>query len=559
MVLDALNNAANRFSSMFGWQPKGAQMSPFTMAVLAVALLIATAPLELSQIAFALIGAAAYALIQASSVATPQRQTHAGASSKTDSTGGKDVSGPRRGPAGARQGTPATGLAAGAALRRFGAAAPHYPVRRAPTPQVRTPSPEVHMPPPEAPVTTVVPAAKKQDYRQPSTQPVSAPTFTSTGWEAEVKELLDHISPTAEGDQVVQRLAETVKQTLSKMIPEVEVVGFASGDLVRGTAFGVAVPEVDVVVSVNPTVLAARLQSRLSQRSPMASQLDARKLQKSAIRACTDRLVSAGGFKFRRSAFRGQEPKVTLLAPASLGIYDEAIPIDFSVNSTTPLYNAALLTECGQIEPRAKALILLVKRWAKDRGVCHAAKGHLSPYAWSLLTIYYLQVGVTEEGALLPPLDKFALSKGLLGPPGLAAPEVSALPSRRTSVTGKQVGELFRDFVTFYSKTFDWRNEAISVRTGKRGPPDLALPLHIVLHEDGVSSQVGPSIEDPFEMKRNLGECTTNSSLVRMHQELVRAEELCARGASLAEMLEPWVPPERSSEDAGAAEAEEEG
>mmetsp|Transcript_55882 Transcript_55882/g.122706 ORF Transcript_55882/g.122706 Transcript_55882/m.122706 type:complete len:569 (-) Transcript_55882:99-1805(-) len=563
MVLDALNNAANRFSSMFGWQPKGAQMSPFTMAVLAVALLIATAPLELSQIAFALIGAAAYALIQASSVATPQRQTHAGASSKTDSTGGKDVSGPRRGPAGARQGTPATGLAAGAALRRFGAAAPHYPVRRAPTPQVRTPSPEVHMPPPEAPVTTVVPAAKKQDYRQPSTQPVSAPTFTSTGWEAEVKELLDHISPTAEGDQVVQRLAETVKQTLSKMIPEVEVVGFASGDLVRGTAFGVAVPEVDVVVSVNPTVLAARLQSRLSQRSPMASQLDARKLQKSAIRACTDRLVSAGGFKFRRSAFRGQEPKVTLLAPASLGIYDEAIPIDFSVNSTTPLYNAALLTECGQIEPRAKALILLVKRWAKDRGVCHAAKGHLSPYTWSLLTIYFLQVSDIEEGPLLPPLEGFARSSGLAGKPGASAAAVQASSKTKwksqaaEGVPRKTVADLFTEFVRFY-KDFDWRSEAVCVRLGKRGPPDLALPLHIVLHEDGKTTEVGPSIEDPFEPKRNLGECTTALSLERLRDELTRAAELTSRfcagehgspkPCTLSELLEPWVPPERGAQ-----------
>merc|ERR1711953_1274768 len=99
------------------------------------------------------------------------------------------------------------------------------------------------------------------------------------------------------------------------------------------------------------------------------------------LRACTDELTANPGFKFRRSAFKGQEPKVTLMAE----INGRTIPIDFSVNTTTPLYNAALLTECGQIEPRAKELILLVRRWAKDRGVSHAAKGHLSPYAWSHL------------------------------------------------------------------------------------------------------------------------------------------------------------------------------
>merc|ERR1711862_1091594 len=73
---------------------------------------------------------------------------------------------------------------------------------------------------------------------------------------------------------------------------------------------------------------------------------------------------------------------------------------------------AALLTECGQLEPRARELILLVKRWAKDRGICHAAKGHLSPYSWTLLCIFFLQV---REEPMLPPLDRFKKSSALCG------------------------------------------------------------------------------------------------------------------------------------------------
>jgi len=383
-----------------------------------------------------------------------------------------------------------------------------------------------------------------------------------------VDELLRQISPTPEGDRVVQQLAQNIRQTLRRIIPEVEVVGFASGDLVRGTAFGVAVPEVDIVVNVSPSVLAARLQGRLAPRNASAVQLDVRKLQKSAIRACTDRLVSNGGFKFRRSAFRGQEPKVTLLAPSSLGIYSEAIPIDFSVNSTTPLYNAALLTECGQMEPRAKLLILLVKRWAKDRGVCHAAKGHLSPFSWTLLTIYFLQVGVLDEGPLLPPLEGFELSSGLAGQPmavttALTRQRMAGTASGRQkwvppagNVPRKSVAALFADFVHFYSRLFDWRNEAVSVRLGERAPPDLTLPLHIIVHDDSSTTEVGPSIEDPFEQRRNLGECTTAASLARMREELARAEDCCSRNASLTELLEPWVPPERGVTEHAACEEE---
>jgi len=317
--------------------PEG-QMDNKTLVLLAISLLIITAPLELSQVAFALVGAVAYALIQGMSA--PPRKLASSSKAALSSA-------PRR-------------ASAGPAATR----------------------PQQQQVPPSAP-------ASRTEFRQPSSQPVAPLRLRASAWDAQVDELVKQIAPTAEGDKVVRQLADFVKQNLRNIVPEIEVTGFASGDLLRGTAFGVAVPEVDIVVSATPQVLAARLQGRNSAAGP--SKLDMQKLQKSAIRACTDRLVSSGNFKFRRSAFRGQEPKVTLLVPASLGIHSESIPIDFSVNSTTPLYNAALLTECGQIEPRAKALILLVKRWAKDRGICHAAKGHLSPYTWTLLTIYFLQ------------------------------------------------------------------------------------------------------------------------------------------------------------------------
>jgi len=303
---------------------------------------------------------------------------------------------------------------------------------------------------------------------------------------------------------------------------------------------------------VPPHILAQRLQGRFSKGSVSTTRLDVRKLQKSAIRVCTDRLVSAGGFKFRRSAFRGDEPKVTLLVPASFGVSDESIPIDFTVNSTTPFYNMALLTECGKKEARARALILLVKRWAKDRGVCHAAKGHLSPYPWSLLVIYFLQAGDASEsnGALLPPVEDLEVSSKLLGA-GDSLPQSSRRKTQKWEPAvydgpAKTVGQLFKEFIHFYHSVFDWRKEAICVRSGKRGPPGLQLPLHIILDEETQVTEVGPSIEDPFNPSRNLGVVMTMVSLARLHKEIARADELCSNleGGSLTALLEPWAPPE---------------
>jgi DNA polymerase sigma len=280
---------------------------------------------------------------------------------------------------------------------------------------------------------------------------------------------------------------------------------------------------------VNPMVLAQRLQLR-----SQTQQSDAKKLQKSAVRACTDRLVSSGGLKFRRSAFRGAEPRVTLLVPVSLGFFTDPIPVDFSVNAVTPFYTAALLSECGQMEPRAKALILFVKRWAKDRGICHAAKGHLSPYLWSLLVIYFMQVGMEDEAPLLPALEAFAISSGLISS---SLPPISKVKASRqqvpTTTEELSIGLLFYQFVHFYSQRFNWNGEAISIRLGRRAPPDASLPVH-----------VGLTIEDPFEAGNNLGTCMNAMSLARLREEFVRAGWLCADSSSLSELLVPWAPAE---------------
>merc|ERR1719440_450718 len=92
---------------------------------------------------------------------------------------------------------------------------------------------------------------------------------------------------------------------------------------------------------------------------------------------------------------------------------------------------------------------------------------------------------------------------------------------------------LFEHFVRFYVKTFNWRNEAVSVRAGKRAPPSMSLPLHIVTLENG-STDVAPSVEDPFGPRRNLSDGMTGVSLARFREELARADELLARRVSLS-------------------------
>ncbi|CAE8618594.1 unnamed protein product [Polarella glacialis] len=350
----------------------------------------------------------------------------------------------------------------------------------------------------------------------------------------------------------------------------------------QGTSFAAAMPEVDIIVSIDQDMLVAWQLGKprgLDSPAPASEEagafpegVDAKKMQKSAIRSFTDRLVSQGGFKFRRSAFRGQEPKVTLLAPMVSGVFDQPILFDFSVNSTTPLYSAALLAECCRMDVRAHELIILVRRWAKNRGICHVAKGHLSPYAWSVLVVYFLQVAACPdkaEGQLLPALQDVQLSSLLLAPDfaGVSASATdktkicaeptlsqSGLTSELEASEGRpetqSVAELMRDLLHFYAHEFQWGEEGVSLRRGSRGPPRTSPPREVWVNEStGRTESVvaGPYIEDPFEPRRNLGECMTAPSLARLQEELARAAELCVgKAASLERLLEPWAPPERS-------------
>lgn len=370
--------------------------------------------------------------------------------------------------------------------------------------------------------------------------PVLAPTFRSEAWDAQVNEFAALVAPKPQGEEIMNKLIRHVKRSLEQVLPGVEVVGIASGDITCSRAYGVAVPEVEIIINASPAALAQRLQKRLENGGNSLADLDLHKLHKSVIRVCTDKLISSG-FKFRRSAFRGEEPKVTLTAPAELGIFKESIPLDFLVNAITPFYKNALLTECGQIDSRAKDLMLVVQRWAKDRGISHVAKGNLSPYMWSLLTIYFLQVGL-PEGALLPPLQRFKMSSQMMQRKPSASTSTCGDDQWPSTPSQKTTGQLFKDFITFYKLSFSWKTECISLGRAQRGNPPASFPLHMTCSEDGRNSEVGPSIENPFKANENLASAVTAFGLERMHTELGRAYDLMAKDASLSELLEPWIP-----------------
>jgi hypothetical protein len=370
--------------------------------------------------------------------------------------------------------------------------------------------------------------------------------------------LLSSILPTPASDRLIKELARNVQDMIRPIFPDAEVAGFATGDIAANASMGMAVPDVDLVVSISLDTLPGQLEDRLLRtQDEKAGELDARKVQKSAIRACMERLVSEGGFKFRRSAFKGPEPKVTLLAPLNFSpaigstshsdslelgdicpdaIFDErlAVPVDLSVNTATPECLDAVFRACSSCDPDAGALIALVRRWARDRGICHSAKGYLSPYAWSLLAAFFLQVAPAGGTRCLPPLRLRGCG---LVPSGVDCSSGKTLQKRSMSV-------LFRGFVHFYHEDFNWQSEVVCLDVGRRAAPERPGSFLVVPH-------AGPYIHDPFEPKANVGASMTAEGFSRTRAELGRAVKLLSCSSlevSLAELLEPWVAPHASPE-----------
>eukprot|EP00448_Togula_jolla_P020240 CAMPEP_0170589280 /NCGR_PEP_ID=MMETSP0224-20130122/11268_1 /TAXON_ID=285029 /ORGANISM="Togula jolla, Strain CCCM 725" /LENGTH=399 /DNA_ID=CAMNT_0010913031 /DNA_START=97 /DNA_END=1293 /DNA_ORIENTATION=- len=322
------------------------------------------------------------------------------------------------------------------------------------------------------PTKTVIPRKQRPSPQpvgfKPTARPIVPLKCVAKGWENEVDELVRKIQITPEINGLVQAIVSATRAAIQPAIPEAEIVGFASGNPILNRAFAMAVPEIHIVMKVSSAVLLQRLESRYTRGGSTSYRPDGKKLQKCAIRHCTEQLVAAG-FKFRRSAFVSDDPKVCLLVPQSLGFCTESVAIEICVNSDVPLQTETIISECKSQDARAESLILLVRRWARDRGIAHASKGHLPICAWNLLTVFFLQVA-PESDALLSPVGGAPIQ-----------PETKAIKHG----SPKSVAELFRQFVAFYARDFNWQTEGISVRLGQRAPPPAELPLNYLEAKDG--------------------------------------------------------------------------
>ncbi|CAE8590260.1 unnamed protein product, partial [Polarella glacialis] len=168
--------------------------------------------------------------------------------------------------------------------------------------------------------------------------------------------------------------------------------------------------------------------------------------------------------------------------------FDGKVDVDLSCNNVHGLRNTQLLKAYAELSPVLRELVVLVKQWAKRKGVLGASSGQLSAYSFTLLAIYFLQV---HPLFLLPclPTSSFTCS-GPVGPDG-AELSFGSWPCQVPTPL------LFASFLHFYAKDFRWGAEVVSVRLGRGAAATLFEKLpgreNTRLH-----------IEDPYLLGRNL-------------------------------------------------------
>lgn len=370
------------------------------------------------------------------------------------------------------------------------------------------------------------------------------------GFAGQVDDLAKQLAVTPETILAVDRLADDVQSIVRSVTPHLAFACIILSEPSFKSPYAAAVPEVCFVAMAPRHLLVNALRKRWLGEDPPEPP-DNHSLSKSVLRQCTDRLVAAG-FKFKRSAFRCEEPYVTLSAPPGRCACAKSVPFAMMVNATFPFEDAIILGFFKKVKPVAEALTMVVKCWAKDRGISHAPSGHLQPLAWTLLVVFFLQVRHGRAGDTLPPLQGFPLPPSMLNRDGVTAAvarlcRLSGFTVRRDShedsspeYGARSVGALFAEFLHFFASQFDWGHEVVSVRIGSRTTARGAI---LTVREGGSPDDAELIIEDPFKPTSNVGSSLTRSGLGRVQDEFKRADSLCQNGADLRDLLDPWCSP----------------
>ncbi|KAH0537595.1 hypothetical protein FGG08_005627 [Glutinoglossum americanum] len=207
---------------------------------------------------------------------------------------------------------------------------------------------------------------------------------------------------------------------------------------------------------------------------------------------------------------------------------------DMNVNNTLALENTRMIKTYVDIDERVRPLAMIIKYWTKRRILNDAALGGtLSSYTWICTIINFLQ---TREPPILPSLHQRSHQRREFID-GVDVSFDDDLESLRGfgDKNKETLGELLFHFFRRYGHEIDYEKFVVSVRQGKL----------ISKEEKGwhLMQNNRLCVEEPFNIKRNLGNTADDTSVRGLHIELRRAFTLIAEEVNLDKCCEQYIWP----------------
>jgi hypothetical protein len=203
------------------------------------------------------------------------------------------------------------------------------------------------------------------------------------------------------------------------------------------------------------------------------------------------------------------------------------IPLDISVNNTLALHNTQLLKTYSMQDARVSQTILAIKYWAMCRDVSDAPSGTLSSYSWSLLSIQSMQMTTPPLVANVQTGKKRNIQhvEGDDYDVTIHPNPMSLLKQHNQQTLGEIVVNFFETFANW-----DWSLDICSIRNGaalsreeKGWLEQDPTAIEIIINEE--SKRVGKhslSIEDPFDLRRDLSTVLRAEGVMDIHEEILR-------------------------------------
>jgi len=194
---------------------------------------------------------------------------------------------------------------------------------------------------------------------------------------------------------------------------------------------------------------------------------------------------------------------------------------DLSVNNRIATYNSELIRRYTELDQRVRDIIMIVKKWAKCRGINDSKNHYFSSYSFVLLCISFFQ---NIEPPVIPNLQNMKnfpalsmtertvdVSKKILNGKGKGTLPIrikyynndNILNYYKTKNTMSR-SELLIKLFEYYSQHYDYKNTVCSIRSD-RG----------ILKTNSFKTKF--AIEDPFIHKRN----TTSNSREKEKQRII--------------------------------------